>query len=68
MKIPLSRSVVLSMMVVHVFAFVAHGAFILISIALGHTFVNVCTFGDGFNPASTTFSFYVAVLPHIVVP
>jgi hypothetical protein len=59
MQIPLFRSVALSMMVVHVFSLVALGACILIFVALGYTFVNICTSIDGCTPTSTTSS-YVA--------
>jgi len=60
MKIPLFRSVALSMMVVHVFSLVALGACILIFVALGYTFVNICTSIDGCTPTSTMSSFCVA--------
>ncbi len=60
MQIPLFRNVALSMMVVHVFASIAHGARISISITLGYTFVNICTSIDGCTPASMTSSFCIA--------
>ncbi len=47
MQTPLSRSMVLSIMVAHLFASIALGAFILICIAFHCTFVNVYTFVDG---------------------
>jgi len=59
------QSIVLSMMVVHLLAFVAPSAVMLISITLGYTFI--C----GYTPTSNT-SFYslftLHVLPHITTP
>ncbi len=60
MQISLFRNVALSMMVVHVFSFVALGACISIFVTLGYTFVNVCISINGCTLASTTSSFCVA--------
>jgi len=52
MWIPLSKSVALSMMITCLFASIKLGAFISISIALGCTFVSICTFMDDYIPTS----------------
>jgi hypothetical protein len=56
MRIPLSRNVALSMMVVGLLAFVELGALISISITLDCIFVNICTSMDGYTPTSNTSS------------
>ncbi len=63
MRIPLSKSVALSMIIACLLTFTEPGAFISISIALGCTSINICTSVDGCTlPLNTSSlaSFYVA--------
>jgi hypothetical protein len=55
MQIPLSKSVAMSMMVVHLFTSVAPSAIMLISITLGCIFVYGCTPTSDLYSSSTSF-------------
>jgi len=68
MRIPLSKSVVLSIMVLHLLAYVTLGALMSISIALGCTSINGYTLALNTSSSFVSFCITCASIDHYSTP